>query len=172
MASFNQVLLLGNLTRDPQLSYIPQSQQPVCNFGVACNRKYRTQSGEDREEVTFVDCAAFGKQAELINQYMTKGRPIFIQGRLKLDQWDDKQSGQKRSKLTVVVENFQFLGGRDGGPGGGGAPMGGDEYDQGAPPPRQNPSRPPIRRPAPQQQPPQDAPISDDQRYGDDDIPF
>src|SRR3954464_1487071 len=130
MASFNKVILLGNLTRDPQLKYLP-SQTPVAEFGLAVNRKFRTQAGEDREEVTFVDCAAFAKQAELINQYFTKGKPIFIEGRLKYDSWEDKQGGGKRSKLTVVVENFQFVGGRDGGQGGQGAQGGGYEADAG-----------------------------------------
>src|SRR3982751_6759330 len=119
MASFNQVILMGNLTRDPQLKYLP-SQTAVAEFGLACNRKFTTQQGEDREEVLFVDCSAFGKTGELINQYFTKGKPIFVQGRLKYDSWEDKQGGGKRSKLTVVVDNFQFIGGRDGGGAGGG----------------------------------------------------
>ena len=118
MASFNKVILMGNLTRDPQLKYLP-SQMAIAEFGIAMNRKFRTQAGEDREEVTFVDCSAFGKTGELINQYFTKGKPIFIEGRIKYDSWDDKQGGGKRSKLTVVVESFQFVGGRDGGGGGG-----------------------------------------------------
>src|ERR687885_280361 len=129
MASFNQVILMGNLTRDPQLKYLP-SQTAVAEFGVACNRKFTTGSGEQREEVTFVDCTAFAKQAELINQYFTKGKPIFIEGRLKYDSWEDKQGGGKRSKLSVVVENFQFIGGRDGGGGGGGGRSEGGDYDQ------------------------------------------
>src|SRR5215203_5810006 len=119
MASFNQVILMGNLTRDPQLKYLP-SQTAVAEFGVATSRKFKTQNGEDREEVLFVDCTAFGKTGELINQYFQKGKPIFVQGRLKYDSWEDKQGGGKRSKLTVVVDNFQFIGGRDGGEGGGG----------------------------------------------------
>ncbi len=127
MASFNKVLLMGNLTRDPQLKYLP-SQTAVAEFGVACNRKFKSATGEDREEVTFVDCAAFGKTGEVINQYFTKGKPIFIEGRLKYDQWEDKQGGGKRSKMSVVVENFQFVGGRDGGGGGGG---GGGAYEGG-----------------------------------------
>jgi single-strand DNA-binding protein len=114
MSSFNKVLLMGNLTRDPQLKYLP-SQTAVVEFGVACNRKFRTANGEDKEEVTFVDCTSFGKQAEVINQYFQKGKPIFIEGRLKFDSWEDKTDGKKRSKLTVVIENFQFVGGRDGG---------------------------------------------------------
>ncbi len=113
MANFNQVILMGNVTRDPQLRHLP-SQTVVADFGLACNRRYRTAQGEDREEVTFVDCAAFGKQAEVIKQYCQKGKPLFIQGRLKYDTWEDKQGGGKRSKLSVVVENFQFIGSRDG----------------------------------------------------------
>src|SRR3954454_15036709 len=147
MASFNKVLLMGNLTRDPQLKYLP-SQTAVAEFGVATNRKFRTAQGEDREEVTFVDITAFGKQAEVINQYMTKGKPIFIEGRLKYDQWEDKQGGGKRSKITVVVENFQFVGGRDGGGGGGGGGggMGGhdDAQDLDQRPQRAAPNRPPA----------------------------
>src|SRR5580765_3443988 len=148
MASFNKVMLLGNLTRDPALKYTP-SQQAVCEIGVAVNRKFKTASGEDREEVTFVDCTAWGKQAEVINQYMTKGKPIFIEGRLKLDQWEDKQGGGKRSKMTVVIENFQFVGGRDGQGGGGGGNYelhGRDEGDQ-RPAARPAPAR--QQRPAP-----------------------
>ena len=113
MPSFNQVLLMGNVTRDPQLKALPNGSQ-VADFGLAVNRKYRTAGGEDKEETCFVDCAAFGKQAEVIAQYCDKGKPLFVQGRLKYDTWDDKQGG-KRSKLSVVVENFQFIGGRDGG---------------------------------------------------------
>src|SRR5688500_1194505 len=128
MASFNKVLLMGNLTRDVQLKYLP-SQTAVAEFGLACNRKFRTANGEDREEVTFVDITAFGKQAEVLNQYMTKGKPIFIEGRLKYDQWEDKNGGGKRSKLTVVVDNFQFIG-APGGAGGGGGGGGGGGYSQ------------------------------------------
>lgn len=117
MPSFNQVILLGNLTRDPQLRYIPASNTPVVDFGLACNRKFKAANGEEREEVTFVDCSAFGKTAEVINQYCQKGKALFVQGRLKLDQWEDKQGGGKRSKLSVVVENFQFVGGREEGGG-------------------------------------------------------
>ena len=175
MASFNKVILMGNLTRDPQLKYLP-SQTAVVEFGLACNRRFKTQAGEDKEEVTFVDCTAFGRTGEVINQYFTKGKPIFIEGRLKYDQWEDKQGGGKRSKITIVVENFQFVGGREGQGGGGGAPdAGGNEYDQ-------RPARPmaargapagagPNRgapRPAPQQEPP----FSEDQQFKDDDIPF
>jgi single-strand DNA-binding protein len=174
MSSFNKVMLMGNLTRDPQLKYLP-SQTAVAEFGIACNRKFRTATGEDREEVTFVDVAAFGKTGEVINQYFTKGKPIFIEGRLKYDQWEDKQGGGKRSKLSVVVENFQFIGGRDGG--GAGAPPGGG-YDAGSAeqaPPRSAPNRPPAGRPAarPQsQQPPAEPPFDAEQHIKEDDIPF
>ncbi len=125
MASFNQVIILGNLTRDVELRHTP-SNQAVANIGLAMNRQYQTKDGERREETTFVDCEAWGRQAEVMAQYLSKGRPVFIQGRLKLDTWQDQQ-GQNRSKLKVVVENFQFVGGRDGGgaPGGGG---GGGSY--------------------------------------------
>lgn len=109
MANFNKVMLMGNLTRDPQLKYLP-SQTAVVEFGIATNRRFKSGSGEDREEVTFVDCSAFGRQAEVINQYCTRGKPIFIEGRLKYDQWENKQGGGKRSRLTVVVENFQLMG--------------------------------------------------------------
>ena len=110
MASFNQVLLIGNLTRDPELRYTPKGMA-IAKFGLAVNRTWKTETGESKEEVTFIDIDAFGRQAETIGQYLKKGRPVFIQGRLRLDQWDDKQTGQKRSKLGVVLENFQFIGG-------------------------------------------------------------
>ena len=121
MASFNRVIQMGNLTRDPQLKYLP-SQTPVVEFGLATNRKWKDSNGQDREDVCFVECAAFGKQAEVINQYCQKGRPLLVEGRLKYDQWEDKQSGGKRSKLSVVVENFQLLGDKAGGQAGGATP--------------------------------------------------
>src|SRR6266496_253008 len=102
MANVNIVILMGNLTRDPQLKYLP-SQTPVVDFGLAVSRRYKTATGEDKEEVLFVDCSAFGKTAETINQYCRKGKALFIEGRLKLDTWDDKQTGQKRSKHAVIV---------------------------------------------------------------------
>lgn len=113
MANLNKVMLIGNLTRDPDLKYTA-GNQAVCELGLAVNRRYKTKEGEDREETTFVDCEAWGKQAEILKQYLTKGRPLFIEGRLKLDQWEDKE-GQKRSKMRVVIENFQFLGSNPGG---------------------------------------------------------
>ena len=109
MASFNKVILMGNLTRDPELRYTPKGTA-IARLGVAVNRRWTGEGGEQREETTFVDVDAFGKQAETLGQYMKKGRPILIEGRLRLDTWEDKQSGQKRSKLGVVLETFQFVG--------------------------------------------------------------
>ena len=164
MASFNKVILLGNLTRDPQMKYLP-SQTPVTEFGLACNRKFKTASGEQREEVTFVDCTAFGRQAEVINQYCTKGRPLFIEGRLKYDTWEDKNGGGKRSKLSVVIENFQLLGGR------GDAPSGDAESGEGgASRPSGAPQRPAARPAA--APPPQQPPYGEEQNFKEDDIPF
>jgi single-strand DNA-binding protein len=109
MANFNKVFLMGNLTRDPQLSYLP-SQTAVVDFGIAVNRRWTGKNGEDRTEVCFVDCRAFGRLAENINKYLSKGRPLFVEGRLTFDSWT-AQDGSKRSKHRVTVENFQFLGG-------------------------------------------------------------
>ena len=108
MTGFNKVILAGNLTRDPELRYTP-SGTAIAKFGLAVNRKWKDQSGETKEECTFVDVDAFGKQAELIGQYMKKGRPILIEGRLRLDQWEDRQTQQKRSRLGVVMESMTFL---------------------------------------------------------------
>jgi len=110
MASYNRIVLLGNLTRDPQLSYTP-SNTAVCKFGLATNRKWRDQSGENREETCFIDCTVFGRGGETFNQYMTKGRPVLVEGRLQFQQWTTPE-GDKRSKHEVIVENFQFVGGR------------------------------------------------------------
>jgi single-strand DNA-binding protein len=173
MRGFNKVILMGNLTRDPTLKFLP-SQMAVAEFGLAMNRKWRTPQGEEREEVCFVDCAAFGKTGEVINQYCTKGKQLFIEGRLKFDQWEDKQGGGKRSKLSVVVENFQFLGDAGGGRGGaqGG---GGPSYDDidtgggggGSPPPGR-----PMNRGAAPQKPAPTQPFGDEQQFKEDDIPF
>lgn len=116
MASYNKVFLMGNLTRDIELKHVA-GNQAVAEIGLAVNRRYRTKEGEDREETTFVDCEAWGRTAEVMKQYLSKGRAVFIEGRLKLDQWTDKDGG-KRSKMRVVVENFQFIGGHPGGEGG------------------------------------------------------
>jgi single-strand DNA-binding protein len=109
MANFNKVLLIGNLTRDPQLSYLP-SQTAVVDFGLAVNRRWTGKDGQARESTCFIDCRAFAGQAETINKYLTKGRPVFVEGRLDYDTWT-AQDGTKRSKHRVTVESFQFLGG-------------------------------------------------------------
>src|SRR6187455_565520 len=118
MASFNKVILVGNLTRDPELRYTPKGTA-IAKIGVAVNRVWTNEAGEKKEDVTFIDVDIFGRTAENVGQYMRKGRPILIEGRLRLDQWDDKQTGQKRSRLGVVAETVQFLGSAQGGGGGG-----------------------------------------------------
>ena len=133
MASFNKVILMGNLTRDPELR-VTANGNSICKIGLAVNRVYTTKDGERREEVTYVDIDAFGKQAEVINKYMRKGRPLFVEGRLKFDQWESE--GQKRSKLGVVLDKFEFLGGRDDNDG---AQSGGG-YEKSSPPARSAPS--------------------------------
>src|SRR4051794_27893082 len=138
MASFNKVILLGNLTRDPEVRYTPKGTA-VTELGMAVNRVYTAENGEKREETTFVDVTLWGRTAEIAGEYLKKGRPVFIEGRLQLDTWDDKQSGQKRSKLKVVGEGLQLLGGRPGGGGGGGG--GGDE--EGGSRPSSRPAPPP-----------------------------
>jgi|SRR5450432_1980719 len=129
MASFNKVILLGNLTRDPEVRYTPKGTA-VTELGMAVNRVYTAENGEKREETTFVDVTLWGRTAEIAGEYLKKGRPVFIEGRLQLDTWDDKTSGQKRSKLKVVGEGLQLIGSRPGGGGGGG---GGDEEGSSAP---------------------------------------
>jgi single-strand DNA-binding protein len=163
MASFNKVMLMGNLTRDPQVKHIPSSNTVVAEFGLAVSRRYRTQAGEDREEVAFVDCTAFARQAETIAQFCTKGKALFVEGRLKYDTWEDKNTQAKRSKLTVVVENFQFIGGKGdaGGNGNGdegqvGEALGGRRASAGGKP----------RRPEPE------SPIGDGRVFDEADIPF
>ena len=107
MANFNKVLLMGNLTRDPQLSYTP-NQTAVVDFGMAVNRRWKSKEGEQKEETCFVDCRAFGGQAETLNKYTAKGQPLFIEGRLTFDSWT-AQDGTKRQRLRVTIESFQFL---------------------------------------------------------------
>jgi single-strand DNA-binding protein len=126
MASFNKVIIAGNLTRDPELRVTPKGTS-ICQFGLAINRKFKDEAGQQRDETTFVDVEAWGKQADLVSKYLTKGKQALVEGRLKLDSWEDKQTQQKRSKLKVVVENVQFLGGRD---------------DDSAPAPSKTPSTP------------------------------
>ena len=121
MPALNKVLLMGNLTRDPELRVTPKGT-PICQFSLAINRTFKMESGETREEVIYVDIEAWGKQGETIAKYCTKGRPLYVEGRLRLDQWEDKNTKEKRSRMKVVLENFQFLGsGRaDAGAAGGG----------------------------------------------------
>ena len=111
MANLNRVLLIGNLTRDPEVRYTPKGTA-VVDIGLAVNRVYSGEDGEKKEETTFVDVTLWGRQAEIAGQYLKKGRPVFIEGRLQLDTWDDRQTGQKRSRLRVVCENMQLLGSR------------------------------------------------------------
>lgn len=139
MANYNRVILLGNLTRDPELRYLPNNT-PVCEFGMAINHRWRDRDGNQREDVCFVDIAAFGKQGETINQYMSKGRQLLVEGRLRYDSWT-AQDGSKRSKLSVVADNFQFVGSREAGENrGAGAPQ------RAAPAPGAGPSEPPVGR--------------------------
>jgi single-strand DNA-binding protein len=155
MASFNKVILAGNLTRDPELRYTPKGTA-VCKFGLAVSRNWTNEAGEKKEDVTFVDIDAFGRQAEVVAQYMKKGRPFLVEGRLKLDQWDDKQTGQKRSRLGVVLESFSFLDSGNRGEGG-------------------VPSDAPRSRPAPVAAPAAAAPAAGAEDSGppsEDDVPF
>ena len=153
MASFNKVILVGNLTRDPELRYTPKGTA-IAKIGLAVNRVWTNEAGEKKEDVTFVDVDVFGRTAENVGQYMRKGRPILIEGRLKLDQWDDKQTGQKKSRLGVVAETVQFLGSPAGG-GEGGAPA--------ARPAR--PATAPATAPAAE-------PVEGDAPHEGDDVPF
>jgi len=160
-ASFNKVILLGNLTRDPEIKYTPKGTA-IANIGLAVNRVYSNDQGEKQEETTFIDVELWGRTAEIAQEYLRKGRPVLIEGRLKLDQWDDKATGQKRSKLRVVGETMQLLGSREGGGGaaggGGGGEYGGEPKSAGGPP----------RRPTPPPQKPQDPDLD----QPEDDIPF
>jgi single-strand DNA-binding protein len=158
MANLNKVMLMGNLTRDPEVRYTPKGTA-VAELGLAINRVYTADNNEKREETTFVDVTLWGRTAEIAGEYLKKGRPVFIEGRLQLDTWDDKQTGQKRSKLKVVGEAMQLMGGRgDGGGGGGGG--GGEPSGGGAP--QSRPSAPPKQKP----------PADPDLEPEEDDIPF
>jgi single-strand DNA-binding protein len=153
MASFNKVILMGNLTRDPELRYTPKGTA-IAKVGLAVNRVWTNEAGEKKEEVTFVDVDIFGRTAENVGQYMRKGRPILIEGRLKLDQWDDKQTGQKKSRLGVVADTVQFLGSAPGAGEGGSAPA----------------SR--VPRPTPAAAAPAAEPVEGDGPPESDDVPF
>ena len=138
MANLNRVLLIGNLTRDPEVRYTPKGTA-VAEIGLAVNRIYSGEDGEKKEETTFVDVTLWARQAEIAGQYLKKGRPVFIEGRLQLDTWDDKQTGQKRSRLRVVSESLQLLGSRQDGEG----------VSNAAPPRRSAPTAAPPSRPEP-----------------------
>ena len=148
MPALNKVLLMGNLTRDPELRMTPKGTA-ICTFSLAINRQYKTESGETKEEVTYVDIEAWGKQGEIISKYVTKGRPLYVEGRLRLDQWEDKNTKEKRSRMKIVLEAFQFLGDSRGGQAGGGG-AGGEEggsspsFERSSPPPRSAPKAPPA----------------------------
>ncbi|MEZ5304460.1 MAG: single-stranded DNA-binding protein [Verrucomicrobiales bacterium] len=175
MGTVNKVILVGNLTRDPEIRYTPKGSA-VADVGLALNRVYTTENGERREEVTFVDITLWARLAELAQQYLTKGRQVYIEGRLQMDTWQDRQTGQNRSKLKVVAEQMVFLGsgggGGGGGQSGGGGNYGGSSYDDGdsggggyqsgPPPQQQRPQGPPQQQSAPPSQ------NFDDE----DDIPF
>lgn len=166
MAYLNKVFLIGNLTRDPELRYLPNGTA-VCDFGLAVNRTYKTASGEQKEEVCFVDVTAWRKQAEVVSEYLQKGRPIFIEGRLKLDQWT-AQDGQKRSRLTVVLQNFQFLDSRQSQ--GAGA---GSSRQAGAAPAAPKPQGHPAKPAAPTSPASPETPAAaNDVDQGEDSIPF
>jgi len=157
MANLNKVMLIGNLTRDPELRVTPKGTA-ICQFSLAVNRKFRDESGADREEVTYVDIEAWGKSGENIAKYCTKGRPLFVEGRLRLDQWEDKTTKEKRSRMKVVCDNFQFLGsGRaeGGAPAAAGAEGGEARYS--APAPR--PGAPKPAAPAAQENLDEDVPF-------------
>lgn len=158
MASFNKVILVGNLTRDPEVRYTPKGSA-VCDLALAVNRQYSLENGEKREEVTYVDVVLWARLAEIAGEYLKKGRPVLIEGRLQLDSWDDKQSGQKRSKLRVVGETMQLLGSRPGAASSGGEEEGMSSSAPSRPSASGRPSAPPARTSAPAEP-------------DDDDIPF
>ena len=153
MANFNKVIVAGNLTRDPELRYTPKGTA-VARLGMAINRSWKNETGETKEEVTFVDIDAFGRQAEVVAQYLKKGRPVLVEGRLKLDQWEDKNTHQKQSKLKVILESFSFLDSRGTDAGGGDSPR----------PRPAAPAQAPSSSPAPAEP---DAPPAEE-----DDVPF
>jgi single-strand DNA-binding protein len=158
MANLNKVMLIGNLTRDPELRHTPKGTA-VSEISMAINRVWNNDQGQKQEETTFVEVTLWGRQAELAQQYLVKGRPVYIEGRLQLDSWDDKETGKKRSKLRVIGENMQFLSSGSGGGAGGG------NFSE----------RPPQSSSSPQQRsgPPQGASAAPaDEFQEEDDIPF
>lgn len=168
MASFNKVLLMGNLTRDPEKRVTP-SGMTIVKLGLAVNRRFSTQDGQQRDEVTFIDIDAFGRQADVIAQYCTKGSGLLVEGRLKLDQWQDQQ-GNNRSKLAVVLENFQFVGGRGDNSGNSGGASSGGQYDDSNYSPAPAPAPAPSRGQGNRRAAPPPAPTPADEF--EDDVPF
>ena len=165
MANLNKVMIIGNLTRDPELKYTPKGSA-IADVAVAVNRNYTTESGEKREETTYVDIVLYGRLAEIAGEYLKKGRSAYFEGRLKLDTWDDKQTGQKRSKMRIVGESLQMLGGREGGRDH--SNSGGGDYEDADRAVRRPPARPGSgERPA-SSKPPSDPDLDVEH----DDIPF
>src|SRR5665213_1513316 len=160
MASFNKVILAGNLTRDPELRYTPKGTA-IARIGLAVNRTWKNEAGETKEEVNFIDIEAWGRQGEVIAQYMKKGRPLLVEGRLKLDTWEDKNTHQKQSKLKVVLESFSFIDSNRSDAQGGGGGGGGGGAESSAP-----------RRPAASAPKPAEGPDNEASPVEEDDVPF
>ena len=163
MANLNKVMLIGNLTRDPELRHTPKGTA-VSEISMAINRVWNNDQGQKQEETTFVEVTLWGRQAELAQQYLTKGRPVYIEGRLNLDTWDDKETGKKRSKLRVIGENMQFLSSGTGAGGGGGGGGSSERSSQA--------SSPSQRQSSPQGSPQGASAAPTDDYPEDDDIPF
>ena len=159
MASFNKVILAGNLTRDPELRFTPKGTA-VAKIGLAINRVWKTDTGESKEEVTFVDVEVFGRTAENVSNYLRKGSPILMEGRLRLDSWEDKQTNQKRNRLVVVAETVQFLSSQ----------RAGDSGGTSAPEAAARPTRP--SSPAPSPSTPPSAAEGAEESPTEDDVPF
>lgn len=156
MANVNKVILIGNVTRDPEVKFTSKGSA-VTDIGLAINRNYTLDNGEKREETTFVDVELWGRLAEIAGEYAKKGRPLYIEGRLRMDTWEDKASGQKRSRMKVVGENLQLLGGRA--EGGSRPAAGGGEHES-------------HEAPAPRRTAPPSRPAPSSSSEPDDDIPF
>ncbi len=154
MASFNKVIIAGNLTRDPELRYTPKGMA-IAQITLAVNRKWKSETGEMKEEVSFIDVDAFGRQAEVIGQYLRKGRPFLVEGRLKQDTWEDKNTKQKQSKIKVVLESFSFIDSNR------------NEGEGGAAPAAPRPARPAAAPSAPAAEP-----VEGDGPPESDDVPF
>jgi single-strand DNA-binding protein len=156
MANFNKVIIAGNLTRDPELRYTPKGTA-IAQFTLALNRKWKTETGEMKEEVSFIDVDAFGRQAEVIGQYLRKGKPFLVEGRLKQDTWEDKNTKQKQSKIKVVLESFSFIDSNRG-------------EGEGSVPAAPRPPRPAATAAAPSAPAPE--PVEGDAPPESDDVPF